>query len=98
MKWQARLLMLGGAVPWNEFKEEAIHYVGLLVFAFLCLKCQYIQLARSMVKFLHPTTTIDINNKVVGFIGDRDRDQKPYAVLLQERKAWDLAKLDMVAD
>ena len=75
MKWQARLLMLGGAVPWNEFKEEAIHYAGLLVFTFLLPKCQYIQLAHSKTKFLYPTATLDISSKVERFIGNRNGDQ-----------------------
>ena len=38
MKWQVRLLTVGGALSWNEFKEEVVHYAGLLVFSFLHLK------------------------------------------------------------
>ena len=71
----------------EEFKEEAIYYAGLVVIAFLRPKCQYIQLAHSIAKLLHSTTIMDINNKVVGFIGDRNDDLKPYAVVLQDQKA-----------
>ena len=71
----------------KKIKHDAIHYADLLVFAFLRPKCQYIQLAHSITKFLHATATMDINNKVVGFIGDRDDDLKPYAVVLQDQKA-----------
>ena len=98
MKWQVRLLTVGGALLWNESKEEVVHYAGLLVFSFLDPKYQYIQLVHSMAKFLHLTAMLDINNKVVGFIGDRDRDKKPYAVLIQEKKAWNLARLNVIAD
>ena len=42
--------------------------------------------------------TMDINNKVGGFIGNRDEDLQPYAVVLQEQKAWDLATVNVIAD
>ena len=40
----------------------------------------------------------DINNKVVGFVGDRDGDQELYPVLIQERKAWDLENVNVITD
>ena len=88
MKWQVRLIAAVGGIPYKEFKEDAIHYAGLVVFAFLHLKGPYIQLAHSISKFVHATATNDINNKVIGFIGDKDEDLKPYAVVLQDQKAW----------
>ena len=54
-----------GALTWKEFKEEAINYAGLVVITFLHPKCRYIQLAHSIVKFLHLTVTMNINNKVI---------------------------------
>ena len=98
MKWQARLIAAVGGIPYKEFKEDTIHYAGLVVFAFLRPKCSYIQLAHSISKFVHATAINDINNKVIGFIGDRDGDLKPYAVFLQEQKAWELATLNVVTD
>ena len=81
-----------------DFKDEAVHYVGLLVFASLRPKCQYIQVVHSLAKFIHPMAMPDINDKLVGFIGDRNGDQKPYPVLIQGKKAWDLARLDVFAN
>ena len=38
MKWKPRLLAAGGGLTVAKFKDEAIHYAGLLVLAFLCPK------------------------------------------------------------
>ena len=83
MKQQARLVAAGRGLPYKEFKDDAIHYAVLIVFAFLRLKCPYIQLAHSISKFIHATPTNDINNNAIGFISDRDEDLKSYAVVLQ---------------
>ena len=68
------------------------------MFALLHLKCPYIQLAHSISKFVHVTATNDINNKVIGFVGNRDEDLEPYAVVLQEQKTWEFVILNVVMD
>ena len=73
-------------LPYKGFKDDAIHCAGLVVFAFIRPKCQYIQLAHSISKFIHATATMGINNKAIGSIGDRGDDLKPYVVVLQEQK------------
>ena len=99
MRWQARLLLVsGGELPYKEFKEDAICYTCLIVFALLHPKCPYIQLAHSISKFVHVTATNDINNKVIGFVGNRDEDLEPYAVVLQEQKTWEFVILNVVMD
>ena len=61
MKCQEKLLTVGGGLTVAKFKDEEIHYAGLFVFVFLSPKCPYIQLAYSLVEFIHPTATSDIN-------------------------------------
>ena len=34
----------------------------------------------------------------MGFIDDKDGDQQPYPLLIQEKKAWNLEKINMLAD
>ena len=87
-----------GGLPYRRIKEDAIQYAGLVVFAFFRPKYPYIQLAHSISKFVHVTATNDINNKVIGFIGDRDEDLKSYAVVLQEQKTWEFVILNVVMD
>ena len=87
-----------GALPGKDFKDDAIHYPGLVVLVFLRMNCQYIQLTHSITKFLHVTAIMDINNKVMGFVSDRDEYLKPFVVVLQEQKAWDLLTANVISD
>ena len=58
---------------WKKFKEDSIAFSGLRVFGFMREGSTKIQLCSSMAMYTDFGGAPEINNKTIGFMGDRQR-------------------------
>jgi hypothetical protein len=86
-RWQKK----AGATTqmWEKFRDELlIATPNLDVFVYMAGKSPFLQVIHSIAKFFDRSAGQEINNWVIGFVGERTKFRDPHPVILPVRNAW----------
>lgn len=86
-RWQER----AGATArtWEKFRDEVlIATQNLDVFVYMADKSPFLQVVHSIAKFFDRRAGPEINNSVIGFVGERTQFRDPHPVILPVRNTW----------
>ena len=74
---------------WETFREEVlIATPNLDLFIYMTEKLQFLQVVHSIAKFFDQQAGEDLNNSVVGFVGEQTKYRNPHPVILPPKSTW----------